>query len=141
MSSENLANLAKIGKLKAEAPAQAEFDALLKSGKIKLNDAQNPANALESRFDLAYNAAHSLSLAALRWNGYRSESRFLVFQTLQQTLSLESAKWRVLDLCHGRRNLGEYEGRLEMDEKLLAELIAVTGEVLLRVEALGPVPK
>ena len=28
--------------------------------------AENPANAMESRFDLAYNAAHALSLAALR---------------------------------------------------------------------------
>ena len=66
MSSESLANLAKIGKLKAEPPAQAEFDGLLRSGRTRLKDAQNPANALESRFDLAYNAAHALSLAALR---------------------------------------------------------------------------
>ena len=61
-----MANLAKIGKLKAEPPAQAEFDGLLRSGRTRLEDAQYPANALESRFDLAYNAAHALSLAALR---------------------------------------------------------------------------
>ena len=140
MSSESLANLAKTGKLKAEAPAQREFDGLLRSGKIRLNDARNPANALESRFDLAYNAAHALALAALRWNGYRSEDRYLVFQALAHTLSIENAKWRFLDLCHRRRNVGEYEGRLEVDEKLVAELIMIAGEVLRGVEALGPVP-
>lgn len=140
MNSENLANLAKIGKLKAEPPAQPEFDGLLRAGRTRLNDANNPANALESRFDLAYNAAHSLALAALRWNGYRSESRYLVFQTLTHTLAIESAKWRVLDLCHQRRNVGEYEGIFNVDERLVADLIAVTEQVLARVEALGPVP-
>jgi hypothetical protein len=132
-----LANLAKIGKLKAEPPTQAEFDGLLRSGRTRLKDAQNPANALESRFDLAYNAAHALSLAALRWKGYRSEDRYMVFQALPHTLEIESAKWKVLDLCHRRRNLSEYEGHLEVDEELVAGRIAVTLEVLRRVEALG----
>jgi len=139
MSSENLANLAKIRKLKAELPAQKEFDGLVRSGKIRLNDARNSANALESRFDLAYNAAHSLALAALRWHGYRSEDRYLVFQVLAHTLSLEPGKVRLLDHCHSRRNLSEYEGRIEVDEKLVAELVDVAEEVLRKVESLGPV--
>ena len=100
MNSKNLANLAKIGSLKAEPPAQAEFDGLLRSGRTRLNDALNSTNALESRFTLAYDAAHALALAALRWYGYRSEKRYLVFQTLKHTLMIEDAKWRVLDLCH-----------------------------------------
>lgn len=86
MTSSNLSNLAKLGKLKAEPPAQPELDGLLRSGRIRLADARNAANALESRFDLAYNAAHSLSLAALRWHGFRSEDRYLVFQALEHTL-------------------------------------------------------
>ncbi len=140
MGSENLANLAKIGKLKVEPPAQEEFEGLLQSGKTRLKDALNMANALESRFDLAYNAAHSLALAALRWHGYRSENRYLVFQVLEHTLALDSAKWRILDLCHQRRNLSEYEGRLRVDEKLVAELTAVAEQILRGVEALGKVP-
>lgn len=51
-------------------------------GRVRLKDAANATLGLESRFDLAYNAAHALSLAALRWHGYRSENRYLVFQTL-----------------------------------------------------------
>ena len=38
----------------------------------RLKDAGNAALALESRFDLAYNTAHALCLAALRWHVLRS---------------------------------------------------------------------
>src|SRR5689334_4042482 len=55
-SSSNLENLAKIGQLKAEPPAQSEIDGLVASGRKRLKDAKNPVNALESRFDLAYSA-------------------------------------------------------------------------------------
>ena len=41
--------------------------------------------SLDSRFDLAYNAAHAFSLAALRWHGYRSEHRYTVFQCLGES--------------------------------------------------------
>jgi hypothetical protein len=49
-----------------------------------LKDAHHQGLSLESRFDLAYNAAHALCLAALRWHGYRSGNRFIVFQLFQQ---------------------------------------------------------
>lgn len=139
MTSNNLENLAKIGQLKSEPPAQTEVDGLLKSGRKRLKDAGNASNEIESRFDLAYNAAHALALAALRWHGYRSESRYLVFQVLPHTLRMADAEWRVLALCHDRRNKAEYEGTLEVDERLLAELIAITGKLLNAVEKLGPV--
>jgi hypothetical protein len=58
-TSSKLENLAKIGQLKAEPPAQTEIDGLVSSGRKRLDDARNPANALESRFELAYNAAHA----------------------------------------------------------------------------------
>ena len=62
-----LDNLVRIRKLKAEPPAKAEFEGLLRSGKARLDDAGNKTLSPESRFDLAYNAAHALSLAALRF--------------------------------------------------------------------------
>jgi len=40
---EQLQNLQKVGKLKAEPPNQAEFDGLVRSAKRKLPDAENPA--------------------------------------------------------------------------------------------------
>jgi hypothetical protein len=140
MSSDNLANLAKIGSLKAEPPAQKEFDGLLRAARIGLTDAQKGAIAIESRFSLAYDAAHSLALAALRWHGYRSDNRITVFEALPHTLGIESQKWRLLVLTHKRRNLHLYEGRTDVDEKLVAELIEVAQELLRGVEAMGPVP-
>lgn len=101
-----LDNLCGPGKaLKAEPPDAAELAGLIRTGKARLTDARNTALALESRFDLAYNAAHALCLAALRMKGYRSGNRYTVFQVLPHTLGLGPEVWRVLDLCHSRRNL------------------------------------
>lgn len=71
-----------------------------------------------------------MALAALRQHGYRSENRYLVFQCLPETLGLGPEHWRVLALCHDRRNLAEYEGHLDVEDKLIADLIRVT-ELLL----------
>jgi hypothetical protein len=139
MASSPLDNLARIGKLKAEPPAQAEFDGLVRSGLVRLGDAENGTLSLESRFDLAYNAARALSLAALRWHGYRSENRYLAFQCLEHTIALENARWRVLDQAHKKRNLAEYEGDLDVDDALVTALIRVARTVAERVAALGPV--
>ncbi|PHX41892.1 hypothetical protein AO263_27875, partial [Pseudomonas sp. NZIPFR-PS5] len=79
-----------------------------------------------SRFDLAYNAAHALALAALRLKGYRSDRRYLVFQCLPHTLNLDKVRVRLFALCHERRNLAEYEGYMDIDDALLAELLTST---------------
>ena len=139
MTSQNLENLARIGKLKAEPPAQGEFDGLVWSARTRLGDARNETLAVESRFDLAYNAAHALSLAALRWNGYRSDHRYLVFQVLEHTVKLQPTDLRLLSHCHNRRNVIEYEGSLFEDPRLLNELIEVAGRLLDAVEKLGPI--
>ena len=137
MSLEKLDNLVKIGQLKHEPPDQNEFNGMVASAKARLQDAQIPSLSDDSKFSLAYGAAHALSLAAMRWHGYRSDNRYLVFQCLEQTIGLETAKWRVLDQCHKRRNLAEYEGHLEIAPQLLKELIAITKELLQRVEEMG----
>ena len=125
-----LENLSGPGKaLKAEAPDAAEIAGLIRTGVARLADARNSGLALESRFDLAYNAAHALSLAALRRKGFRSSQRYIVFQVLPHTLGLGPEVWRVLDLCHNRRNRGEYEGLLDVDERLVADLIAAAQRV------------
>ena len=129
MSLSELNNLVRIGKLKEEAPSRIEFDGLIHSGQVRLEDAQNEANSLESRFDLAYNAAHAFCLAALRWHGYRPYSRYIVFQALPHTLGLETAIWRALAKCHDRRNLAEYEGHLEVDEQLVSDLVSCAKSV------------
>jgi hypothetical protein len=139
MTSTELDNLVKIGKLKREPAVAAEFAGLLRSGQARLADAQREALAFESRFDLAYNAAHALALAALRHRGYRSDNRYLVFQALSHTLGMPAATWRVLAKCHERRNLAEYEGSMDTDERLLGDLLAAARVLLAAVKALPAV--
>jgi hypothetical protein len=140
MTSTALHKLAEIGSLKIEPGDQAEFNGLKRSGEARLKDAANPELAAESRFDLAYNAAHSLSLAALRWHGYRPDNRrYIVFQALEHTLGLPPATWRVLDKCHALRNAAEYEGAVDVDEALLKDLLKAANVVRDGVAALGPI--
>ena len=141
MPSPQLDNLVRIGQLKAEPVARAELDGLMRSGAARIKDAENEQLSAESRFDLAYNAAHAFSLAALRFHGYRSENRFLVFQSLQHTLKLSPQKWRVLDQAHKKRNLVEYEGSIDIDASLLEAQIRIAREVEAGVIALGPLPR
>ena len=133
-----LDNLARIKELKPEPYDAAEFAGMLRAAATKLQDAQLQGLSMDSQFSLAYGAAHALALAALRWHGYRSDKRYLVFQCLQHTVQLETTKWRVLDQCHRRRNLAEYEGHMDVDTQLLAELIQLTQHLLQRVQALAP---
>ena len=136
MAIDRLDNLVKVDKLKAEPPSDDELDGMMASGRARLLDAERKELSYASRFDLAYNAAHSLALAALRFHGYRSESRYLVFQTLQDTVKLASAEWRVLDRAHSIRNRSEYEGYQDQDMKLLDAVIKVAHEIESRVLAL-----
>ena len=134
-----LDNLVSINKLKIEAADAKEFAGMLQAGDRKLLDAQIEGLSDDSQFALAYGAAHAFSLAALRWHGYRSDNRYLVFQVLEHTLNLTNVQWRVLDQCHRLRNLAEYEGHLEVNAQLLKELIEITKEIQTRVKALAPI--
>ena len=140
--SSPLENLAGPGKsLREEPPDENETRGLLRTGLARLKDASNKKLALESRFDLGYNAAHALSLAALRVKGFRPANRYIVFQVLPHTLGLGPEVWRVLDKCHQTRNLGEYEGLLEIDECLVTDLITATQTVADALQArLSPPP-
>jgi hypothetical protein len=122
--------------LTAEAPDAQEFAGLVRAANARLRDATNAGLALESRFDLAYNAAHGLCLAALRWHGYRSSHRYIVFQVLPYTLGLGSEVWRMLARCHDVRNLGEYEGDLNVDQQLITDLIEACRRVAAEIELL-----
>lgn len=131
MATENLDNLARIRQLKTELATKDEIKGLLRSGKVRLADAKNESLSQASRFDLAYNAAHALSLAALRRAGYRSENRYLVFQC---TLGLAADQRRVLDQAHRKRNLAEYEGDVEVGDQLLEALIRVADLIVEKLQ-------
>lgn len=136
-----LDNLVRSGQLKAEARNGAEIGRLMQMARTRLADARLSAASAEGRFTSAYTAAHAASLAALRWHGYRSESRFLVFQCLSHTVSWPAARWRVLDAAHRKRNLAEYEGVLDVEESAIKELCALAAELIDDVTKLVQPPK
>jgi hypothetical protein len=140
MGKQELDNLVKIRSLKQEAAARKEFDGMVASARRSLADAQNESIETDSQFDLAYGAAHRLALAALRHQGYRSENRITVFQTLAHTLGTANADIQTFLAAHNERNLAEYEGRLDIDEKLLAKLISATKRLDTAVGKLTPPP-
>lgn len=139
MTSAELDNLVRIGKLKREPASARELQGLRQSALARLADSDLDGLSFDSRFDLAYNAAHALALYALRRLGYRSDNRYLVFQALPHTTGLPTEVWRVLAKAHERRNLAEYEGHLEHDDRLLAEMIAATTRLRDTVAALPTV--
>jgi hypothetical protein len=136
--SKELDNLVRINRLKAEPGSRGEFAGMLRSARIRLADAQNQSLDPDSQFDLAYGAAHRLALAALRHQGYRSENRITVFQTLVHTLGSDKADVQVFLRAHNERNLAEYEGRLEIEKSLLADLIRCTKKLETAVGKLDP---
>ena len=136
MGHEKLDNLVQARQLSTGIATSAEVESLINRGLKKLHDSKNDDLDPESRFDLAYNAAHALALAALRHAGYRSENRYIVFQCAQHTVDLEPEYWRVLDDAHKDRNIAEYEGDIILDELLIAAMIRVTDIVAERVQAL-----
>lgn len=127
------------GKPLRSEPADAkEFEGLKRSGLAQLSNAEKPGLTIEGRFVLAYTAAHALCLAALRWHGYRSENRYIVFQVLPDTLGLGPEVWRILAKCHEIRNVAEYEGELNVTEQLVKDLVGACHTVAAKVEALKP---
>jgi hypothetical protein len=138
MGKQELDNLVKIGNLKVEEASRSEFDGMIKSARRGLVDAENRSIATDSQFDLAYEAAHKFALAALRREGYRSENRITVFQTLVHTLATDNADLQIFLRAHNERNLAAYEGRVDIDKRLLADLIGATKRLASAVGKLAP---
>ena len=139
-NSQALANLARIGQLKAEPADARERAGLLRSATLRLRDARQLILSLESRFDLAYNAAHAAALSALRQHGYRSDNRYLVFQSLEHTLGFRPQQWLLLNQAHKKRNLAEYEGELDVTAGFVDELIEHVERLLVAARGLDVQP-
>lgn len=100
MSRIELDNLVRIKRLKSEPATRNEYLGMIAAATSRLKDAQNADLDPDSRFDLAYGAAHRLALAALRREGYRSEDRISVFQTLVHTLGTGAAEVQIFLRAH-----------------------------------------
>lgn len=130
MSIAELDNLVKIRQLAAEPRNETEIRRLLRMAQTHLADAQQTSVSVEGRYLSAYAAGHSAGLAALRHHGYRSENRYIVFQSLTHTLGWPAERWRLLDAAHRARNLAEYEGFMEVELSQVTELTRVVATLL-----------
>jgi hypothetical protein len=110
VSKPELDNLVRINRLKAEPASRNEFVGMVSSARRRLVDAQNKSLDPDSQFDLAYGAAHRLALAALRQQGYRSENRITVFQTIVHTLGSDNSDVQIFLRAHNERKPGGIRG-------------------------------
>ena len=141
MSIGALDNLVKIRQLAVEPRNEIEIRRLLRMAQTHLVDAQQPSVSVEGRYLSAYAAGHSAGLAVLRHHGYRSESRYIVFQSLTHTLGWPAERWRLLDAAHRARNLAEYEGFMEVEVSQVTALISVVSMLVADAErAVAKVP-
>jgi hypothetical protein len=129
MGREELENLVRIGLLQVEQFRVEKDEILMGRGRARLKDARRKELSLASRFDLAYNAAHALSLAALRRAGYRPKNRTTLFLSLTHVLKLDPHTLQNLVTAHATRNDAEYEGVIDLDEPLVDDLIAAAAAV------------
>jgi hypothetical protein len=135
----NLENLVRAKQLHVEAPDGREIAKHLATARRLLKDAHVPALSAVSRFTIAYDAAHSLALAALRSAGYRpagSGHRRVLFQVLEFTAKASPQLSLALAQHHDRRNKVQYEAvdpsELEATDliKLVRELEALVAKVV-----------
>ncbi|HUJ00649.1 MAG TPA: hypothetical protein VLY46_10465 [Usitatibacter sp.] len=138
MTSPNLERLAHAGELKRERITRGEFESLVRTARALLADAGREELSQESRFRLVYGASYALASAALRLHGYRSESRYLVFQCLEHTTTLDRSQARLFSLCHDRRNKAEYTGDFEIEETLMEGFLRAAQELLGVVSGMAP---
>ncbi|MEO7332570.1 MAG: hypothetical protein ABIZ71_01365 [Gemmatimonadales bacterium] len=123
MRSPELDNLVALDALQRQTWPPGKLQTLRERGRARLQDAANKTNSIDGRFDLAYNGAHALALAALGDAGYSSENRTLVFQALKHTTSLDEPSITLLTRAHTLRNVVEYQGAGAITEKFVVELV------------------
>ncbi len=123
--------------MQRELPDATEIEGLLNAAGIRLKDAENGELETANRFYLAYSAAHTSAVAALRVHGYRAKNRIIVFQALQHTVGWSPPRWRVLLNAHSLRNDMDYESVGEVDAKIAEEVLNAAKELVRDVSALA----
>lgn len=139
MSSEQLANLRRVGLLDAVAPSSELRRRLLQAAQNRLTDALRADNSLETRFDCAYTAIRSIADAALLAQGYRTSTskpghHQTSLQCLEHTLGVSPSVIRVLDGLRRQRNLSDYDGE-PVTQALLNECLQQAQTLLVLAQA------
>lgn len=133
-----LENLVERKLLREEKGAPEEIQGLLVSAADFLADAKRRENSAATRFNVAYEAAHAVALAALRACNLRPAQgpghRAIVFNLLDATTTARSAVWVPLTKAHDKRNKLTYDGLTTFSEAELEELVECAGALYTIVE-------
>ena len=128
--SSALDSLVKSGQLKVEPTSKAEVAGFLANANQALVDAQIPELSSANCFKLAYDAAHALSLVAMRLRGYRPGAgpghRAIVFQSLVHTIGALAELASSLNRYHTKRNRSEYDGLVSATDADARDMLALT---------------
>ena len=137
---EELENLVKIRRLKKEPASRVEFEGM--SAPHEDFFGMPATRTWKRRADLIWPMVPATdSRSLLRRQGYRSENRYTVFQSLVHTVGTDRVDVQIFSRAHNARNLAEYEGRSEIDKQFLVELIRCATTLEKAVAKLDPPPE
>lgn len=111
----SLANLERIGRLKAHRTERLEIQRLFQAAETALRDARNDTLSAGTRLDTAYKCIMQSALTALLANGYRPSTsqpghQQTMIQTLPLTVGVTAERMTLFDAFRRARNLSDYEG-------------------------------
>jgi hypothetical protein len=140
MGKQELDNLVKIHRFKSEPPTHSEYAGMIESAQASHRCSERrprPRHPVRPR--LRRRPPAGARRATPR--GYRSEDRVAVFQTPAHTVGTDPSHIQTFLKAHNERNLAEYQGRMEIDAKLLAALLRSTKHLEAEVGSLRRRPR
>ena len=113
----SLENLLKINQLQRHTATAQEVQRLLAAANRNLADSGVNGLSDETRFDAAYKAIMQCAMVGLYAQGYRPSTgapghHQTMIQSLELSMGVPPAVWRVLDALRRKRNLNDYSGDL-----------------------------
>lgn len=135
MSLEDLLNE---GRLSPHKTSKNELDQLLAVFERDMADAQSGSISIDRRFATAYNAALTLSVAALAASGYRATGEgqhYWTIQSLSFTLQLDADTVKKFNRFRRKRNITDYERIGNVSEKEVSEIIELAKNLRTSLEA------
>lgn len=113
------------------SPTLGELQTHLDNAAAWLKDSKNAAISDMSRFSLVYDAAHALTVAAVKMRGFRATDarghRQIVFAAMEHAVPATEKDKSIFELAHRDRNKSEYEGNpINLPRSRLEGLIKAT---------------
>ena len=135
MREANLRAMLEKGWLKEHEPQRREIENHLRHAATLLESADAKGVAADARFLLVYEAAHAISLAALKLAGYRTGDsdahRVHALNTIELVLPVRKGFGAALQEANRIRNIATYSGDdVDVPDSLVETLVGGTREAM-----------